>query len=123
MTVSDEFRRQVGEFADEHDETLRRLDDKSAFRIVQGASVWIGPIGTDIGDPGWRHVGHTSEDAFYTLDEDEPVIDMDALRRGLTGGTISTVVAPKTRNRRRNPLHAVRDRLRRHHRERSRGRR
>jgi hypothetical protein len=111
-------------------------DGKPTFRIARGASMWIGPVGSGIGDPGWRHVGHTSEDAFYTVDDDEP-IDMEALRRGLAGGrTISTtftmtrrqmrglmrIVAPKIRNRRRNPLHAVRDRLRRHHRERSRER-
>lgn len=110
-------------------------DGKSIFRIVQGASMWIGPVGSAVDDPGWQHVGHTSEDAFYTLDDDEP-IDMDALRRGLAGGTISTtftmtrrqmrnlmrITAPRTRNRRRNPLHAVRDRLRRHHRERFHGR-
>jgi hypothetical protein len=109
--------------------------------MVAGSAMWIAPVGTGLDEPGWQHVGHTTGDVFYTV-EDEPVIDMDALRRGLAGGqTISTTFTLARRqanrlhalyrgrtwrhhrNRRRNPLHAVRDQLRRHHRERFHGRR
>jgi hypothetical protein len=108
----------------------------SEIHIMPGTAMWAAPVGTAVGDPGWRLLGHTVGDTTYTVEDEEP-IDIEALRRGLTGGRVVTgtftmtrrqmrelwrVVAPRIRNRRRNPLHAVRDRLRQHHRERFHGR-
>jgi hypothetical protein len=94
------------------------------------------PVGTDPDTGIWTHIGWADEGVVtYTIEE--PEFDIEALRRGIAGGTISTtfkltrrqlrnllrVMDPPRRPRRRNPLHAVRDRLRRHHRERFHGRR
>lgn len=105
--------------------------------MMPGTAMWAAPVGTALGDPGWRLLGHTVGDTTYTVEDEEP-IDIEALRRGLTGGRVVTGTFTMTRRqmrilfgdvfrprrpRRRNPLHAVRDRLRRHHRERFHGRR
>jgi hypothetical protein len=99
--------------------------------------MWAAPVGTAVGDPGWQLLGHTTGDAMCVVVEDGEPFDIEALRRGLAGGQVVTgtftmtrrqmsnpwrVVAPRTRNRRRNPLHAVRDHLRRQRRWITRGR-
>lgn len=108
----------------------------TGYRIAQGASMWVAPVGSTVTDPRWRHVGYADEGAVtYVIDDDEPVdpaafilppgprtmsLEVKLTRRQMV--RLWAMLAPKTRNRRRNPLHAVRDRLRRHRRERARGR-
>lgn len=107
------------------------------IHIAAGGTMRVAPVGTDADGP-WIEAGYTSEGITVNAAfEGEPEFDIEALRR-FPGREISfTFTLDKrsrralrfmfgrrvhARNRCRNPLHAVRDHLRRHARERSRGR-
>jgi hypothetical protein len=96
------------------------------IHIAAGGTMRVAPVGTD---GPWIEAGYTSEGITINATfEGEPEFDIEALRCALQPRSMSwevkttrrqmrnlmRVMTPKTRNRRRNPLHAVRDQLRRH---------
>jgi hypothetical protein len=89
------------------------------------------PVGTDPDTGAWTHIGWADEGTVtYTIDDDAVALRVGVLlqprsmswevkltRRQLRN--LLRVMNPPRRPRRRNPLHAVRDRLRRYNRARA----